>query len=174
MGYPGVGFEATETQITTLMCDEPQESPERHAHMEAHVYILEGEGHPSWTKSKCRGKRGRFCTSRAPAPCTSTSTRASESRCCESNSGCDRNSSKKSRSEPFRKSGRPLPRSSDDGSRGKQSRLLAFKTGRPGHFTECARLQRVRILQRNLCPLITSACNPGLTKLPGRPRGKRG
>jgi len=66
MGYPGVGFEATEAQITTLMCDEPQESPERHAHMEAHVYILEGEGHSIIDEVKVPWKKGTLLHVQGP------------------------------------------------------------------------------------------------------------
>ena len=66
MGYPGVGFEATEAQITTLMCDEPQESPERHAHMEAHVYIVEGEGHSIVDDVKVPWKKGTLLHVQGP------------------------------------------------------------------------------------------------------------
>jgi len=66
MGYPGVGFRATEIQITTLMCDEPQESPERHAHMEAQVYILEGEGHSIVDEVKVPWKKGTLLHVQGP------------------------------------------------------------------------------------------------------------
>ncbi len=66
MGYPGVGFEATEAQITTLMCDEPQDSPEKHAHMEAHVYILEGEGYSIVDDVKVPWKKGTLLHVQGP------------------------------------------------------------------------------------------------------------
>ncbi len=58
MGFPGVGFNATEARITTLMCDEPQEHPENHGHMEAHVYMLQGEGHSIVDGVKIPWKKG--------------------------------------------------------------------------------------------------------------------
>ena len=66
MGYPGVGFEATEAQITTLMCDDPQDSPEKHAHMEAMVYILDGEGYSIVDEVKVPWKKGTLLHVQGP------------------------------------------------------------------------------------------------------------
>ncbi len=66
MGFPGVGFNATEVEITTIMCDEPQEHPEKHAHMEAHVYILKGEGHSIVDGVKIPWKKGSLIHVQGP------------------------------------------------------------------------------------------------------------
>ena len=58
MGFPGVGFNATEVEITTIMCDEPQEHPEKHSHMEAQIYVLQGEGHSIVDGVKIPWKKG--------------------------------------------------------------------------------------------------------------------
>ena len=67
MGTPGVGFEATEVQITTIMCDEVQDYPEKHAHMEAHVYVLQGEGYSIVDDVKVPWKKGTLLHVSGPA-----------------------------------------------------------------------------------------------------------
>ena len=56
----------SQIQITTLMCDEPQESPEKHAHMEAQVYILEGEGYSIVDEVKVPWKKGTMLHVQGP------------------------------------------------------------------------------------------------------------
>lgn len=70
MGSPGTGFDAKEVEITTIMCDDPiKESgfhPEKHAHMEAHVYILRGEGYSIVDGEKIPWKKGTLLHVQGP------------------------------------------------------------------------------------------------------------
>jgi quercetin dioxygenase-like cupin family protein len=45
IGKPNNGFQAFETEISGILTDAPHEYGGTHAHMEAHLYILDGEGH---------------------------------------------------------------------------------------------------------------------------------
>ena len=44
MNAPEHGFKPREVEITSIMCDHPGVHSEKHAHMEAVVYVLQGEG----------------------------------------------------------------------------------------------------------------------------------
>ncbi len=45
IGKPNNGFQAHETEISGILTDAPHEYGGTHAHMEAHLYILDGVGH---------------------------------------------------------------------------------------------------------------------------------
>ena len=45
IGKPNNGFQAFETEISGILTDAPHEFGGTHAHMEAHLYILDGVGH---------------------------------------------------------------------------------------------------------------------------------
>ncbi|MEM2703735.1 MAG: cupin domain-containing protein [Candidatus Bathyarchaeia archaeon] len=70
MGSLGTGFAAKEVQITTIMVDEPVKKmgiyPEKHAHMEAHVYVLEGEGFSIIDGEKIPWKKGSLLHIQGP------------------------------------------------------------------------------------------------------------
>jgi quercetin dioxygenase-like cupin family protein len=70
MNTPGTGFKAKEVEITTIMCDDPiKESKlhaEKHAHMEAHVYVLEGEGYSIVDSLKIPWKKGTMLHIQGP------------------------------------------------------------------------------------------------------------
>jgi len=67
----GTGFNAKEVEITTLMCDNPitesaDQHAEKHAHMEAHVYVLEGEGYSIIDGIKIPWKKGTMLHVQGP------------------------------------------------------------------------------------------------------------
>jgi len=70
MNTPGTGFNTKEIEITTIMCDDPFEksglTAEAHGHMEAHVYILKGEGYSIVDEVKVPWKKGTLIHVQGP------------------------------------------------------------------------------------------------------------
>ncbi len=70
MNTPGTGFALKEVEITTLMCDDPFKksglTAENHGHMEAHVYMLEGEGYSIVDEVKVPWKKGSLLHVQGP------------------------------------------------------------------------------------------------------------
>ena len=70
MSSLGTGFSAREIEITTIMCDEAQGNlglhPEKHAHMEAHVYVLQGEGYSIVDGERIPWKQGSLLHIQGP------------------------------------------------------------------------------------------------------------
>ena len=71
MNTQGTGFNAKEVEITTIMVDDPLKKSaglhaEKHAHMEAHVYILEGEGYSIVDNVKIPWKKGTMLHVQGP------------------------------------------------------------------------------------------------------------
>ncbi len=58
MGTEENGFKAREVEITHVMCDLPGASSHKHAHMEALIYILQGEGYSIIEGEKVEWKKG--------------------------------------------------------------------------------------------------------------------
>jgi len=70
MNTPGTGFNQKEVEITTIMCDDPFKksgmTAENHGHMEAHVYILQGEGYSIVDGVKVPWKKGSLIHVQGP------------------------------------------------------------------------------------------------------------
>jgi len=70
MNTPGTGFNLKEVEITTIMCDDPfkksKMTAENHGHMEAHVYILQGEGYSIVDGVKVPWKKGSLIHVQGP------------------------------------------------------------------------------------------------------------
>jgi mannose-6-phosphate isomerase-like protein (cupin superfamily) len=66
----GTGFSAKEVEITTIMCDDTIERtglhPSGHGHMEAHVYVLEGEGYSIVGGERIPWKKGTLLHIQGP------------------------------------------------------------------------------------------------------------
>ncbi len=58
MGDPENGFKAREVEITGILCDEPGKHSGKHAHMEALLYVLQGEGYSIVDDEKIPWKTG--------------------------------------------------------------------------------------------------------------------
>ena len=58
MGWPDTGFKATEVEISAILCDEPGKYSGRHSHMEALLYVLQGEGYSVVDGEKIEWKKG--------------------------------------------------------------------------------------------------------------------
>lgn len=58
MGQPENGFKAREVEITTVLCDEPGMHSGKHGHMEAVLYVLQGEGYSIVDGKKILWKKG--------------------------------------------------------------------------------------------------------------------
>ncbi len=52
------GFKAKEVMMTFIMCDEPGKTSGKHGHMEALIYILQGEGYSIIDGNKVEWKKG--------------------------------------------------------------------------------------------------------------------
>lgn len=60
------GFKAREVQITEIMCDVPGKHSGKHSHMEACIYVLQGEGHSIIDTEKVEWKKGTFLHVQGP------------------------------------------------------------------------------------------------------------
>jgi quercetin dioxygenase-like cupin family protein len=58
IGKPTNGFQAFETEISGILTDAPHEYGGTHAHMEAHLYILDGTGHTVMDGESVHWKKG--------------------------------------------------------------------------------------------------------------------
>ncbi len=58
MGWPDTGFKATEVEISAILCDEPGKHGGKHSHMEALLYVLQGEGYSVVDEEKIEWKKG--------------------------------------------------------------------------------------------------------------------
>ena len=58
MGSPENDFKAREVEITGILCDEPGMHSGKHAHMEALLYVLQGEGYSIVGDEKIKWKKG--------------------------------------------------------------------------------------------------------------------
>ena len=58
MHEPENGFKAREVEITHIMCDNPGMSTGKHAHMEAVIYVLQGEGYTVVDGEKVNWEKG--------------------------------------------------------------------------------------------------------------------
>jgi len=58
MGEPENEFRAREVEITGILCDEPELHSGKHAHMEALLYVLQGEGYSIVDDEKIPWKKG--------------------------------------------------------------------------------------------------------------------
>ena len=59
-------FKAREAQITEIMCDIPGKHTGKHSHMEACIYVLQGEGHSIIDTEKVEWKKGTFLHVQGP------------------------------------------------------------------------------------------------------------
>ncbi|MBI4331009.1 MAG: cupin domain-containing protein [Chloroflexi bacterium] len=66
MGSPENGFRAREVHITAILCDEPGMHSGKHAHMEALLYVLQGEGHSIIDGKKIPWKKGTLFQVQGP------------------------------------------------------------------------------------------------------------
>lgn len=66
MGTPENGFKAREVEITGILCDEPGMHSGKHAHMEALLYVLQGEGYSVVDGEKIPWKKGTLFQIQGP------------------------------------------------------------------------------------------------------------
>ena len=70
------GFQSLETEISGILSDPPHEFGGTHAHMEAHLYVIQGVGHSVVDGESIPWKAARRSTCRVRRRCISTSTTA--------------------------------------------------------------------------------------------------
>lgn len=66
MKAPENGFKAREVEITEIMCDVPGKHTGKHAHMEAVIYVLQGEGYSIIDGAKVEWKKGTLLHVQGP------------------------------------------------------------------------------------------------------------
>ncbi len=66
MGDPENNFKAREVEITSVLCDEPGMHSGKHSHMEALLYVLQGEGYSIIDGEKVTWKKGTFLQVQGP------------------------------------------------------------------------------------------------------------
>lgn len=66
MGLPDNGFKAREVEMTSILCDAAGTNSGRHAHMEALIYRLQGEGYTVVDGEKIPWKKGTFTHIQGP------------------------------------------------------------------------------------------------------------
>ena len=66
MYAPENNFKAREIEITHILCDAPGMHSEKHAHMEAVVYVLQGEGHSIVDGHRIEFKKGTLMQVQGP------------------------------------------------------------------------------------------------------------
>lgn len=66
MGAPENNFKAREVEITSILCDEPGMHSGKHSHMEALLYVLQGEGYSIIDDEKVPWKKGTFLQVQGP------------------------------------------------------------------------------------------------------------
>ena len=66
MYTPENNFKAREIEITHIMCDAPGMHSEKHAHMEAVVYVLQGEGYSVVEGQRIEFKKGTLMQVQGP------------------------------------------------------------------------------------------------------------
>lgn len=66
MNAPENGFKAREVEITDIMCDNPGGTSHKHAHMEAIIYVLDGQGFSIIDRQKIEWKKGSLLEVQGP------------------------------------------------------------------------------------------------------------
>jgi quercetin dioxygenase-like cupin family protein len=66
MGAPENNFKSREVEITSILCDEPGMHSGKHSHMEALLYVLQGEGHSIVDGEKVPWKKGTLFQVQGP------------------------------------------------------------------------------------------------------------
>ena len=66
MKAPEHEFKAREVEITHIMCDAPGTTAHKHGHMEAIVYVLQGEGHSIVDEERIEWKKGTLLHIQGP------------------------------------------------------------------------------------------------------------
>ncbi len=66
VGAPANNFKAREVVITSILCDEPDKHSGKHAHMEALLYVLQGEGYSVIDGETIPWKKGSFFQVQGP------------------------------------------------------------------------------------------------------------
>ncbi len=66
MRWPEAGFKAREVEITHVMIDPPGKHSGRHSHMEAIIYVVEGEGYTIVDGEKVEWKKGTLLHVQGP------------------------------------------------------------------------------------------------------------
>lgn len=66
MGVPETGFKAREVEMTGILCDAPGMHSGKHAHMEAVLYVIQGEGYSIVDEERIDWKKGTLFQVQGP------------------------------------------------------------------------------------------------------------